>query len=1034
MSKAVPWSISGVGFDAREAARDSARREGKSLGEWLHGVIADHASDAGVDAQGIVQRDRIDAVTARLEWMGAAAASRASGRARARQGRETEASPRRLRIVDDERDTERGRRRPLPADDLAAFDPPAHDPTELLLDEAIEAMERRTQQTERRTDDALASVARLIETSEARRERERVGVADLARKLGNIESRLADHDPNPIHGALARLEARLEQIGRRTEAAPTVAARSEPDRLEDKLNAVLDALSRRQPPAPTQASSVALATAQSRAAPAVELPLRRRRLGDAIAEIADRQRTLETPRGSGAPAAGLFGRQRESAMALREPAMALREPAMALREPAMALREPVAAPRESRFDLEGLRGDVATMAEQLRGLAPRGSVVALEGQLARLETQLGSGESDGSVAGLRADVRALEGRLDDIARTGTPIAVAARLQSQLEEIHELVARRPAPAPSVDTGALEGLVRDLAYKIEAVQAPNADQHAVDALQRQIGTLTSRMETTETGLGSLASLERSMRDLFAHLDETRSYAEAAASRAAQEAVRTAIVEKGFDRPAPRADVAVLKAMQEDADLRTRSTLDAVHAALEKVVDRLQRVEGDLAETRRGTGPSASDDGIEAAFTDLRRGEAPARDLALGAGEPLLDPRIPSRPASRRPAAGGPKPEAAALKADYIAAARRAALSAQTDPSVVSMRRLDDEPSAGRADLAVKSRDFVASHKRPVLLSLAAVLVVAVTTALVQLMPYPAAGPEIADNAVPARVVAAAEPSRARPSRDGALSPSALPRSNPALAAQIPGSDPIVTGSIANLPSFARPAMTPPPAPTLPVGLTAAADSGDGAAQYTLAAAYAEGRIVPRDFARAAKLYAKAADQGIVPAQYRLGALYEKGLGVAQDKARAKSLYRQAADAGNPRAMHNLAVLLADGDGKPDYEGAATWFRKAAQYGVHDSQFNLAILLARGLGVEQSMVQSYQWFSIAAAQGDNDAAAKRDEVGTKLGASELSVAKALAAAFRPRTPDIAAVDVTPPPAGWDGASAPLHLNSARSKISSL
>ena len=75
------------------------------------------------------------------------------------------------------------------------------------------------------------------------------------------------------------------------------------------------------------------------------------------------------------------------------------------------------------------------------------------------------------------------------------------------------------------------------------------------------------------------------------------------------------------------------------------------------------------------------------------------------------------------------------------------------------------------------------------------------------------------------------------------------------------------------------------------------------------------------------------------------------------------------------------------------------------MHDSQFNLAILLVRGLGLEPSLVQSYQWFSIAAAQGDNDAAAKRDEVGAKLSPSELSVAKALAAAFHPRTADPAA-----------------------------
>ena len=1011
MSKAVPWSVNGVGFDAREAAREAARRQGKSLGEWLHGVIADHASGSGVEGRDIVERDRIEAVTARLERMGVAATSRARPSRNAERATPAthDGVPRRLRIVDDEIEPEQRRRS-------------ASDSTETLLDEAIAAMERRAHWTERRTDEAIASVARLVETSEARRERERVGVADIARKLGDIETRLADHDQSPIQGTLARLEARLEQIGRRSEAEAQVRTSAEQPPIEKKLDAVLEALSRRPPAPPASASTrlhaspMALAAAQSPAAATVELPLRRRRLGEAIAEIADRQRALETPHAIRRPAAGLFGRE----------------------------HEPAPAPRERRLDLEGLRGDIATMAEQLRGLAPRGSVAALEGQLARLETHLGNADAERPIADLKADVRAIEGRLDEIARTGTPIAVTARLQSQLEEIHGLVARRPMP--SADVGTLEGLVRELARKIEAMQAPNAGQPAVDALQRQVGSLAARLETTETGLGSLASLERSMQELFVHLDETRSYAETAASHAAQEAVRLAVAERGFDRPAPRADVAVLKAMQEDADLRTRSTLDAVHAALDKVVDRLERVEDDLADTRRGAGTVASD--IDAALSGLRRAAPHEPDaFALGAAEPLLDTRATARPAVRRPmppALGAPhvdaKPDRVDSKADYIAAARRAALAAQTDPAVVAMRQgADAGPSAARDGLAAKSRDFVSSHKRPVLLSLAAVLVVAVTTALVQLMPVQGNGPEIADNAVPARV-AAAEPSRTRPTRDGGASiasawaQTAAPRSTPAIAAQIPGSDPVVTGSIASLPSFARPPMPAPAAPTLPAGLTAAADSGDAVAQYVLAAAYAEGRVVPRDFSRAAKLYAKAADQGIVPAQYRLGALYEKGLGVAQDKARARSLYRQAAEAGNPRAMHNLAVLLADGDGKPDYESAATWFRKAAQYGVHDSQFNLAILLARGLGVEQSMVQSYQWFAIAAALGDNDAAAKRDEVATKLGASELSVAKALAAAFRPRTPDIAATDVTPPASGWDGAPAPLHLNSARSKISSL
>ena len=269
-------------------------------------------------------------------------------------------------------------------------------------------------------------------------------------------------------------------------------------------------------------------------------------------------------------------------------------------------------------------------------------------------------------------------------------------------------------------------------------------------------------------------------------------------------------------------------------------------------------------------------------------------------------------------------------------------------------------------------------------------------------------------------------------GDLSPSALSKPMPALTSQIPGSDPIQTGSIPSLPAFASGAVAP--RPSLPSGLKAMADAGDGAAQYELGASYAEGKLVPRDFASAARWYAKAADQGSAPAQYRLASLYEKGLGVGQDKAKAKALYLKAAETGNPRAMHNLAVMLADGDGKPDYDGAATWFRKAAQFGVHDSQFNLAILLARGLGVQQSLVQSYQWFAIAADQNDEDAAKKRDEIAAKLGANDLAVAKALAASFRPRSANPAATDVTPPPGGWDGAAGASRLSSVRPKISSL
>jgi localization factor PodJL len=204
---------------------------------------------------------------------------------------------------------------------------------------------------------------------------------------------------------------------------------------------------------------------------------------------------------------------------------------------------------------------------------------------------------------------------------------------------------------------------------------------------------------------------------------------------------------------------------------------------------------------------------------------------------------------------------------------------------------------------------------------------------------------------------------------------------------------------------------------------AQQGEPAAQFELGVRYADGRGVTRDAKAAAQWFEKAAGQGLAPAQYRLGSLYEKGVGVERDYARARKWYQSAADAGNARAMHNLAVLLAEGGdgGKPDYPTASEWFRKGAELGVRDSQYNLAILYARGLGVSQSLTQSYLWFSAAADQGDGDAAKKRDEVGARLDSKELAAAKSLASSFHAKEPQREANDVLPPKGGWEAAKDP-------------
>lgn len=217
---------------------------------------------------------------------------------------------------------------------------------------------------------------------------------------------------------------------------------------------------------------------------------------------------------------------------------------------------------------------------------------------------------------------------------------------------------------------------------------------------------------------------------------------------------------------------------------------------------------------------------------------------------------------------------------------------------------------------------------------------------------------------------------------------------------------------------------PETAAPARLRRAALAGDETAAYELASRLADGRDAARDPELAAALFERLAERGLVPAQYRIGQIYDKGVGVPRDPQVAERWYRSSAESGNVTAMHNLAVLLAEGaiGGEPDYTGAIGWFRRAAEHGVRDSQYNLAVLLARGLGAPQDLSASYTWFTIAAAQGDADAGARRVELASRLSDSERVLAEAAAQAWRPETPSPDANEVALPAHGWNDRAASL------------
>ena len=633
-------------------------------------------------------------------------------------------------------------------------------------------------------------------------------------------------------------------------------------------------------------------------------------------------------------------------------------------------------------------------------------------------------------------------------------------------------------------------------------PGAGADSLDALEKQVAMLARRLERG-SGDPALSALERTMSDLMAQVELMRTGAYEAAERAAKAAVADTLATLPKAEPQIgllRRDLDDLRSSRNGADERVQSTLESVHAALEKVVARLGSLDGEpnYAEPSARTAaerpptprikaqaPTPRNGGSAPAASP---GEAPAVVLSE-ADQPILPASLEEillEPGAARPRPGttGANPDANLdVKASFIAAARRAAQAAAAEAAANAKVKgrggaregsLASRVEGAKDGLAARMKGAVSKHRRPLLLGLAAIVLAlgafqtlgtlglfgesppakapAVKSEARIAAPAPAPAPAIDPVEAAPSQLAEPAPKTEEPKTTQAISSPAAARSEavaPASKAEeraavatpgrfepkapvmsLPGgftplqitpAAPATTGAI-----DPRPAATPIanvaavgdiPSPQGLGGLRQAALAGDPVAVYDLAARLAEGRGVTRDLKLAAKLFEKAAANGVVPAQYRIGNQYEKGLGVTRDLALAKGWYERAAEKGNARAMHNLAVLLAEGgsDRKPDYAAAAESFRKAAEHGVKDSQYNLAVLLARGLGVAQNLARSYTWFAIVAAQGDEDAGRKRDEVGARLSAADLAAAKAAAEGFKPALPIREANEVALPANGW-------------------
>jgi localization factor PodJL len=716
--------------------------------------------------------------------------------------------------------------------------------------------------------------------------------------------------------------------------------------------------------------------------------------------------------------------------------------------------------------------------------------------------------SDDAVSRLGEEVHLLSARMDDLAHNTADNRTLLQVESRIDALTTAIHASTKNGQAVPR-ELEKLLAALVDKLELSQLTQTDHTALTHLEDRIAMLMQRLDASDARLGLLEGVERGLADLLVYIKQLRAGGVS--------------VDSASGRVVPGGAIDHQFAEIKDSERRTQDSIEAVQGTVEHVVDRLARIESDMRVHRSWSDP---EEPLGAQIPEFAPSLSPAQEpevptqadkaaeiepaadrygIARTPIDPDLPPDHPLEPGfapgrTRRPmtpverlaaldSAAPAKPpvipDPSGGKADFIAAARRAAqAAASTSPN---------DRSGVITGTAVPSGSKKLSDRLRTLFVAAAVVAIVVGGFRVvsQMLDHGSPPPE-AQTTSP-RVLTEPTPGSPMPltPAEPGKQPGAPGRSSDAnttnMSKTVAASGSDTEQNVASAPAVRQTLLNPPgnfainsgtlpdiadgagknasgvfsgsdvtgslpPAPgsgnsatpladeKLPLaiggpGLRMAALAGDPAAAYEVGVRFADGRNVPQNNEEAARWLEIAAKKGFVPAQFRLGTFYEKGVGTKKDLPQAVSLYRGAADKGHGKAMHNLAVLYAEGaSGAPDYRSASQWFRKAAELGVTDSQYNLAILYARGVGVEQSFAEAYKWFFLAAKQGDKDAAQKRDEVASRLDQQALAAAKSAAEQWtaQPQPAEAVAVkasDAWDPPA--KGTSALKQKSHSAEKI---
>jgi localization factor PodJL len=628
-----------------------------------------------------------------------------------------------------------------------------------------------------------------------------------------------------------------------------------------------------------------------------------------------------------------------------------------------------------KIDLIGFNSQDPAAMEQLEG-----AIVGLRG----IATQVAS---DGALAKLSEDVRDLAGKVDQIASSAQLLSTLEHRISSMAEVLESRHHIGAAA----TGDLDAVVRAVGDRLEQLGLPHSDPAAAGQLENRITTLVEKLDTSNERLNHLETIEQALSDLLTHLER-----------------------EPIERP-PAAAPPEFMSLRQDVQ-QTQTSLESVHGALERLIDRLASIENDMrasplpaaaavagratamaptlpaAAPERAASPAPTALPAVPAVRTSERNPAPTASHEHRPIDPNLPPDHPLEPGATRARAGNSpgdriaaseaalgtaKPPAVpdpGSKSNFIAAARRAAQAANSEGA-----GRNDKPAPTAATEAPQTKTTGGWGNRVRSLLVAASVVAIVLGSLHLVVSLINGSDEPGEGAAPQETqsLPKVDASPTPATDDGLTAPAAKTAAAPTPGRQssVPGegetsaapaapivpvtADKDVTGSIP-WPAAAPAAPAFPLFPAIP-GVADPASALPRAAHAT--------SVDKLPASMSASLRAAAA-KGDPAAEYEIAQRYAEGRGVPQNLSDAADWYDRAAKQGLPPAQFRLGGFYEKGFGvKKDLDAARRLYLAAADAGNAKAMHNLAVLYAEGIDGKPDYQNAAKWFRKAADYGLSD-----------------------------------------------------------------